>query len=52
MVLLKRSDMMLRNSIVDLERLGDLVDIVGLPTQQVDDPRTIRSTSGPSQNIP
>ena len=52
MVLLKRSDMMLRNAIVDLERLGDLVDIVGLPTQQVDDPPTVGSTAGPSQNIP
>ena len=51
-VLFQRSDMMLRDSVVDVKRLGELVDIVRLVTEEIDDFATIGSAAGPSENIP
>ena len=43
---------MLCDPIVNVKRLGKLVDIVRLVTEEIDDLATIGSTSGPSENIP
>jgi len=51
-VLFQRSDVMLRDPIVDVKRLGELVDIARLVTEKIDDLTTIRSAAGPSENIP
>src|SRR5713226_5870032 len=51
-VLFQRSDVMLCDPIVDVKRLGELVDIARLVTEKIDDLTTIRSAAGPSENIP
>jgi len=51
-VLFQRSDLMLRDPIVDVKHLGKLVDIVRLVTEEIDDLATIGSAAGPSENIP
>jgi len=51
-VLLQRSDVMLRDSVVDVKRLSELVDIARLVTEEIDDFATIGSPAGPSENIP
>ena len=51
-VLFQRSDVMLRDPIVDVKHLGKLVDIVRLVTEEIDDLATIGSAAGPSENIP
>jgi len=51
-VLFQRSDVMLRDPIVDVKHLGKLVDIARLVTEEIDDLATIGSATGPSENIP
>ena len=51
-ILFQRSDVMLRDPIVDVKHLGKLVDIVRLVTEEIDDLATIGSAAGPSENIP
>ena len=51
-VLLQCSDVMLRDPIVNVKRLGKLVDIARLITEEIDDLATIGSAAGPSENIP
>ena len=51
-VLFQRSDVMLRDPIVNVKRLGKLVDIARLVTEEIDNPATIGSATGPSENIP
>jgi len=51
-VLLQSSDVMLCDPIVNIKRLGELVDIARLVTEKIDDLATIRSAAGPSENIP
>src|SRR6266516_2791183 len=51
-VLFQRSDVMLRDPIVDVKSLGKLVDIARLVTEKIDDLATISPATGPSQNIP
>ena len=51
-VLFQRSDVMLRDPIVDVKHLGKLVDIARLVTEEIDDLATIGSAAGPSENIP
>jgi hypothetical protein len=43
---------MLRDTIVNVKRLGELVDIARLVTDEIDDLATIGSTTGPGENIP
>ncbi len=52
LVLFQGSDVMLRDPIVDVKRLGELVDIVRLVAEEIDDLATIGSAAGPSENIP
>ncbi len=52
LVLFQGSDVMLRDPIVDVKRLGELVDIVRLVAEEIDDLATIGSATGPSENIP
>ena len=51
-VLFQRSDVMLRDPIVDVKHLGKLVDIARLVTEEIDDLATIGSATGPGENIP
>jgi hypothetical protein len=51
-VLFQGSDVMLRDSVVNVKRLGELVDIARLVTEEIDDLATIGSAAGPSENIP
>jgi hypothetical protein len=51
-VLFQCSDVMLRDTIVNVKRLGELVDIARLVTDEIDDLATIGSTTGPGENIP
>ena len=51
-VLFQRSDVVLCDPIVDVKRLGKLVDIARLVTEKIDDFATIGSAAGPSENIP
>src|SRR6266704_2405283 len=51
-VLLQSSDVMLCDPIVDIKRLGKLVDIARLVTENIEDLATIGSAAGPSENIP
>jgi len=51
-VLFQRSDVMLRDPIVNVKRLGKLVDIARLVTEEIDDFATIGPAAGPSENIP
>src|SRR6267143_6184306 len=51
-VLFQRSDVMLRDSVVDVKRLGELVDIARLVAEEIDDLATIGSATGASENIP
>jgi len=51
-VLLQCSDVMLRDPIVNVKCLGELVDIARLVTDEIDDLATIGSTTGPGENIP
>jgi len=51
-VLFQRSDVMLRDSVVDVKRLGKLVDIARLVTENIEDLATVGSAAGPSENIP
>src|SRR6266571_4625065 len=51
-VLFQGSDVMLRDPIVNVERLSELVDIVRLVAEEIDDLATIGSAAGPSENIP
>ena len=43
---------MLRHPIVNVKRLSELVDIVRLVTDEIDDLATVRSTTGPGEDIP
>ena len=43
---------MLRDPIVNVKRLSELVDIARLVTDEIDDLAAIRSTTGPGENIP
>ena len=51
-ILFQRSDVMLRDPIVNVKRLSELVDITRLVTEEIDDPATIDTAAGPSENIP
>jgi len=51
-VLFQRSDVMLCDPIVNVKRLGKLVDIARLFTEEIDDLTTIGSATGPGENIP
>ncbi len=51
-VLLQSSDVMLRDSVVNVKRLGELVDVPGLVAEEIDDLATVGSAAGPSENIP
>jgi len=51
-VLLQSSDVMLRDPIVNIKRLSELIDIARLVTEQIDDLATVGSSAGPSENIP
>jgi hypothetical protein len=51
-VLFQRSDVMLRDSVVNVKSLGELVDIARLVTEKIDDLTTIGPAAGPSENIP
>ncbi len=51
-VLFQRSDVMLRDSVVDVKSLGKLVDIARLVTEKIDNLATVGSATGPSENIP
>jgi hypothetical protein len=51
-VLFQSSDVMLRDPIVNVKRLSELVDIARLVTEKIDDLATIGSPAGPSENIP
>ncbi len=52
LVLFQGSDVMLRDSVVNVKRLGELVDVAGLVAEEIDDLATIGSATGPSENIP
>jgi len=52
LVLFQGSDVMLRDSVVDVKRLGELVDIARLVTENIEDLATVGSAAGPSENIP
>ena len=52
LVLLQSSDVMLRDSVVDVKSLGELVDIARLVTENIEDLATVGSAAGPSENIP
>ena len=43
---------MLCDPIVNVKRLGKLVDIVGLFAEEIDDLAAIGSATGPGENIP
>jgi hypothetical protein len=43
---------MLRDPIVNIKGLGELVDIARLFTEEIDNPATIGSPTGPRENIP
>src|SRR2546425_13360382 len=51
-VLFQGSDVMLRDPIVNVKRLSELVNIARLVTEDTDDFATIGSPAGPSENIP
>ena len=51
-VLLQCTDVMLCDTIVNVKRLSELVDIARLVTEEIDDLATIGSATGPSENIP
>ena len=51
-VLLQSSDVMLCDPIVNIKRLGELVDIARLVAEEIDDLATIGSATGASENIP
>jgi hypothetical protein len=51
-VLFQRSDVMLRDSVVNVKSLGELVDIARLVTEKIDDLTTIGPAAGPGENIP
>ncbi len=51
-VLLQSSDVMLCDSVVNVKRLGELVDIARLVTENIEDLATVGSAAGPSENIP
>ena len=51
-VLLQCTDVMLCDPIVNVERLGKLVDIARLVTEEIDDLATIGSATGSGENIP
>jgi hypothetical protein len=51
-ILLQCSDVMLCDSIVNVEGLSELVDIARLFTEEIDDLATIGSATGPGENIP
>ncbi len=52
LVLYQCSYVMLRDSVVNVKRLGELVDVAGLVAEEIDDLATIGSATGPSENIP
>ena len=51
-VLFQSSDVMLCDSIVNVEGLSELVDIARLLSEEIDDLTTIGSATRPSENIP
>ena len=51
-VLFQGSDVMLRDPIVNVKRLSELVNIARLVTEDIDDLASIGSATGPSENIP
>ncbi len=52
LVLLQCSDVMLRDSIVNVKGLSELVDIARLVPEEIDDLAAIGSATGPGENIP
>ncbi len=52
LVFFEGSDVMLRDSVVNVKRLGELVDVAALVAEEIDDLATIGSATGPSENIP
>ena len=51
-VLLQCPDVVLCDPIVNVKGLSELVDIARLVTEEIDDPATIGSATGPGENIP
>jgi len=51
-VLFQCSDVMLCDPIVNVEGLGELVDIARLFAEEIDDLAAIGSATGPGENIP
>ena len=51
-VLFQGPDVMLRDPVVNGERIGELVDITRLVAEKIDDPAPIGSAAGPSENVP
>src|SRR5713101_2452220 len=51
-VLFQGSDVMLRDPIVNVKRLSELVNIARLVTEEIDDLASIGPATGPSENIP
>ncbi len=51
-VLFQGSDVMLRDPIVNVKRLSELVNIARLVTEKIDDLATIGSATGPGEDIP
>jgi hypothetical protein len=51
-VLFQCSDVMLRDPIVNVKGLSELVDIARLVTEKIDDLATIGSATGPGEDIP
>ena len=51
-VLFQGSDVMLRDPIVNVKRLSELVDIARLATEEIDNLASICPASGPCENIP
>ena len=49
---LQGSNVMLRNSIVNVEGFGKPVDVMRLATQENDDPSPVWPASGPCKDIP
>ena len=43
---------MLRDTIVNVKSVGELVDVARLVAEKIDDPATVGSAAGPGENIP
>ena len=51
-VLFQGSDVMLRNPIMNVKSLSELVDVAGFVTEEIDDPAPVGSAPRSSENIP